>query len=290
MRDKKITFRAAKICDCEDVYNWRSDPTSRSMSFNTAIQTYEDHKNWFKASLNDADRKLFIGEIDTTKIGVCRFDRYNKTSYVEVSINMNPESRGCGFGKKFLALSVEYFQKTQPMDLLARIKPENEASLQIFKSLGFEEISSKAGVIKLMKCEKSITFKEVDEKDTDLLFDLLAQRRHSISHKRTPSLNEHKAFVKTHPYRHWAVIFRDNYAIGTLYIQEDNSVGLNTNEPSLYVVSKVLAYIRRNFQPLKEIKSKRPHHFYLNTPYDNEELGEALLNSDALPIQISFRI
>ena len=290
MCDKKINIRAATISDCDDVYVWRSDPTSRSMFFDNSIPSYKEHKNWFNSMLDNADSKLFIGEVNSTKIGVCRFDRNYKIASVEVSININPKSRGRGFGKNFLASSIEYFQNTQRSALLAKIKPKNVASLKIFKSVGFKEISSKADVISLIMCDKKITFREVDENDTDLLFDLLTKRVHSISHNKIPTKNEHSIFVKSYPYRHWLVILEDDCPIGTFYLQDDNSVGLNIAEPSLYLVSEVLLHIRERFEPHREIKSKVPPYFYVNVPYDNEKLGELLLNTDVVPIQISYKI
>ncbi len=60
MCDKKINIRAATISDCDDVYVWRSDPTSRSMFFDNSIPSYKEHKNWFNSMLDNADSKLFI--------------------------------------------------------------------------------------------------------------------------------------------------------------------------------------------------------------------------------------
>ncbi len=82
----------------------------------------------------------------------------------------------------------------------------------------------------------------------------------------------------------------DDCPIGTFYLQDDNSVGLNIAEPSLYLVSEVLLHIRERFEPHREIKSKVPPYFYVNVPYDNEKLGELLLNTDVVPIQISYKI
>ena len=142
----------------------------------------------------------------------------------------------------------------------------------------------------MVKSNKKIIFKEVDENDTEVLFELLKHRVYSISHNRIPTEDEHRAFVKTHPYRHWAVIFEDNHPIGTFYLQDNNSVGLNIIEPSFYVVSQVLSHIRAKYKPFKEIRSKVPPYFYVNASYGNEKLGELLINSDAVPIQISYKI
>jgi len=289
MCDKKIDIRAADKSDCKDIYAWKSDIVSRTMSFNSNIPTYEEHFQWFNSSLNNKNRKLYIGEIGTTKIGVCRFDYDSKIEVVEVSINMNPKFRGRGYGKLLLASSISTFQKVHKSEFLAKIKPENLASLKIFKSLGFQEISIKEGMIVLVKYDQNIKFKEVDGNDTEVLFDLLKQRVHSISHIKTPTWDEHEAFVKANPYRYWAIILEDDCAIGTFYLQDNNSVGLNINKPTLYLVSQVLTNIRKKFEPLGEKKSKVPPYFYVNASCGNQKLGRLLIQCEAKPIQISYK-
>ena len=163
MCDKKIDIRAADKRDCEDVFAWRSDIVSRTMFFNSNIPSYEEHVQWFNSSLNNTDRKLYIGQIGSTKIGVCRFDHDTNSDVVEVSINMNPKCRGRGYGQRLLASSIQTFQKVYKSEFLAKIKPENLASLKIFKSVGFQEISSKEDMITLVMCDQNMTFKEVDQ-------------------------------------------------------------------------------------------------------------------------------
>jgi len=290
MCDKQISIRAADKNDCEDVYVWRSDVVSRTMSFNPDIPSYEEHLHWFNSSLNNSDRKLYIGEIGSTKIGICRFDHNNKSGVVEVSINIDPNCRGRGYGERLLASSIRAFQKLYKSEFLAKIKPENLASFKIFKSVGFQEISSEEDMITLVKYDQKLTFKEVDQNDAEVLFELLTQRVHSISHIKTPTWDEHEAFVKVNPYRYWAIILEDDCPIGTFYLQDDNSIGLNINEPTLYLVSQILTIIRRKFKPFREKKSKVPSYFYVNAPYGNEKLGQLLIDSDAKPIQISYKI
>ena len=203
---------------------------------------------------------------------------------------MNPRCRGLGYGERLLASSIRAFQKLYKSEFLAKIKPENLASLKIFKSVGFQEISSKEDMITLVKYDQKLLFKEVDQNDAKVLFELLTQRVHSISHIKTPTWDEHEAFVKVNPYRYWAIILEDDCPIGTFYLQDDNSIGLNINEPTLYLVSQILTIIRRKFKPFREKKSKVPSYFYVNAPYGNEKLGQLLIDSDAKPIQISYKI
>lgn len=290
MCDNEINIRAAEKSDCEDIYSWRSDTVSRAMFFNSNLCSYEDHLHWFNSSLNNSDRKLYVGESGSKKIGVCRLDRNTKTGVVEVSININPNFRGNGYGRRLLAASIADYQNVSTIELLAKIKSENLASLKIFKSLGFQELSSKENVIILVKYDHRIVFKEVDENDNKVLFELLKQRSYSISHNNIPSWEEHEEFVKAHPYRYWAIILENNCPIGTLYLQDDNSIGLNINEPTLYVVSRALTIIKTKFKEIREKKSKVPPYFYVNVPYNNGRLGELLATLDAVPIQTSYRI
>lgn len=290
MCDKKIKIRSANIEDCEDIHSWRSDPVSRSMFLNNAIPLLEEHRNWFKRSLKNPNCKLFIGEVSASKVGVCRFDFDRTVSYVKVSINLKPSYRGRGFGKELLSLSVKRYLKYNDHNLVAKIKAENIASLNIFESVGFNPISTKGDIITLVRANKGLLFKKIDVDDSGALFELLERRIYSISHNKLPTKDEHLAFIKTHPYRYWAMILEKGCPIGTVYLQKDNSIGLNILEPSKYLVSEVLLHIRANFLPSDEIKSKIPPYFFINAPYENEKLNELLLELEAIPIQISYKI
>lgn len=141
-----------------------------------------------------------------------------------------------------------------------------------------------------VRLSKEFFIKEVTEEDHKVLFELLEQRTHSISHNGLPSRDEHLNFVRSNPYRYWALITKNNSPIGTTYIQEDNSIGINLLNPEKLVVYKILQFIQSNFQPLEEIKSKVPSYFYVNVPNTNIDLSQILLELDALPIQISYKI
>jgi len=288
--DKKIKIRSANTSDTKDIFAWRSDPLSQSMFFDTSTPLIEDHTLWLESSLKNANRKLYIGEIGQDKIGVCRFDLVSTESYAEVSININPENRGLGLGRRFLEASVDRYLRDNQYDLLAKIKIENIASLRIFKAVGFETISCNSDVMTVKLKYNGLLFKEIVEEDSDVLFGLLKKRTHSISHQQLPSKNEHISFVRSHPYRYWALVCRANKPLGTIYLQTDNSIGLNLLEPSLIDVSTVLRYVHDNFAPLKEVKSKVPSYFFVNVPHENTLLKGILLQLGALPIQIAYKI
>ena len=290
MSDKKINIRVAKNSDCKEIYLWRKDSVTFSMSFSNSMPTFKKHKDWFNLSLNNDDIKLYIGEIGSTKIGVCRFDHNIKSGVVDVSINVNPKCRASGLGKRFLMLCILYYSKDNNRDLIAKIKTINKPSLRIFEASGFETISRNDYMITLMKHHKDLYFKEVNEDDSDILYDLLKKRHFSISHYITPTIDEHYAFIKSNPYRKWMMVFKDNRIIGTFYIQKNNSIGINFLLLNKKIISKILKYIHQNFEPLPEVKSKVPPYFYINVSLLNKKLAQILDILDSVPIQVSYKI
>ena len=105
----------AIIDDALDVFIWRNDPVSRKMFFNGPEIQFEDHLSWFESALASDLRKLFIGQIEGLKVGICRFDIDKLTGKAEVSVNLNPKMRGKGLSKAFLQLSLKEFQRHYPL-------------------------------------------------------------------------------------------------------------------------------------------------------------------------------
>ena len=290
MQDKEIKIRLANSEDRDSIFNWRIDKLSREMSFDSSVPTLEEHSNWFKEALKSKHRKLYIGEVNFNKIGICRFDFNYKELYAEVSINTNPEMRSLGLGKRFLFQCIEYYLKSNNHELLAKIKLQNKASLKIFEYAGFKEDVVRDNIIFLRKPIEKITFKKVDENDIEILFQLLNQRKYSISHKDSPTMSEHLKFVKSNDYLYWSIIYENKIPFGAFYIQNNNSIGLNLLKNKKSIIFETLRHIKLNFIPQEEIKSKVPPYFYLNVAYENEELKKILIELENFPIQTSFML
>jgi len=290
MLDNKIKIRPANLKDCKSLFDWQSDKLSRTMFFNGSSPSIEEHEVWFKSSLCNVDRALYVGELGYKKLGVCRFDFLESEQLAEVSINMNPSMRGCGLGKKFLFESIECYLEKNKYNLLAKVKPNNLASLNVFESAGFESFASDESMVVLRRDFKEVSFKEVNDQDVKVLLKLLEKRDYSISHLNLPSKNEHLLFVKSKPYRYWAIVIEDNLPVGTVYIQSNNSIGLNLLQQKKQLVHKILRHIKTSFNPLKEVKSKAPPYFYVNISYANNKLRKILCELDASPIQVSYKI
>ena len=66
-----------------------------------------------------------------------------------------------------------------------------------------------------------------DEKQILKLFNSLESRSHFISHKEMPEYSSHEEFVRNNPYRVWYMVNLNNTFVADLYVQNDNSIGLN---------------------------------------------------------------
>ena len=135
-----IVIVTAKDVHSEMLWQWRNDPITRKMSNNTEKISWEAHSCWFEKVLLDNSTKLYLGEEIGIPIGVIRFDKCDNDEYVyEVSINISPESRGKGFGKKLINNGIRRFLKEVANCKLIRaeVKKDNESSKKLFKSCGF---------------------------------------------------------------------------------------------------------------------------------------------------------
>ena len=290
MQDHKIKIRFVKSEDSGSILNWRNDKLTREMSLDDRVTTFEEHSNWFNESLENKARTLYIGELNCEKIGICRFDFNEIDSCAEVSINMNPEMRSLGLGKRFLFQCIQDYLDSNEHNLCAKIKSKNKASLKIFDDVGFKKYSNIDDIIYLKRPLKKITFKTVDESDSEVLYKLLIDRKFSISHQDLPSLSDHNKFVKSKPYLHWIIIFESNIPVGSYYIQNNNSIGINLISQNKRVILETLKNIKSNFSPHEEKKSKIPPYFYINVPYGNEKLKNILIDLQNIPIQTSFKL
>ena len=111
----------------------------------------------------------------------------------------------------------------------------------------------------------------------NLLYLQLEERSHNISHEVLPSFEEHKDFVKNNPYRAWFIVKYESTFIGNIYIQFDNSVGLNLGENiTSFLIQKVLSLIYLELSPLESVPSSRPGNYFVNVPSSNIFLQKKL--------------
>ncbi len=284
-----MKIRKIEYSDCKELYEWRNDPVTKSMSKESDNFNYQTHIDWFKKSILDPNIIFFMGECKDGNIGVCRFDFDLLSNDSQISININPDFRGRGLGKKLLSKSIEIYKKNHDCNLKAIIKIKNTSSIRLFSDSGFYIYEKNKEFLK-MKYIKKLIYKKVDINDSKVLYQLLKKREFSISHKILPSYEIHKLFVASNPYEHWYIFAVKENVLGSFYIKDDNSIGINLNNPTKSLIKYLIDHILKNFTPKEEVASFIPNYFYMNISPENKELINILKDLGLLPIQITFKI
>ena len=123
----------------------------------------------------------------------------------------------------------------------------------------------------------------------ETLYAQLKNRSHNISHKSVPSFDEHTEFVQNHPYRKWIIVRNTEIAIGNVYMQYNNSIGLNIY-PSVTCeqIYKILRRIFASNSPLPAVPSVRFGEFFLNVATDNKMLQNMLSSLGFSEVERTF--
>lgn len=135
-----ILVRKADISDAVRVWAWRNHEATRRYFFDASAVSLEAHIEWWNGSLLDYGRILLLGYFEGVDFGVIRFDVNNLRQAV-ISIYINPELTGQGFGRALLRQGLDWLRSHRPEInvVLAEVVPENIASLKVFQSAGFRE-------------------------------------------------------------------------------------------------------------------------------------------------------
>jgi N-acetylneuraminate synthase len=124
------------------------------------------------------------------------------------------------------------------------------------------------------------------------LYKLLAERKFNISHNKMPSIDEHKEFVRSHPYRAWWLIhdsINSSNVLGSVYVSFDNSLGLNIDLDKIsFTASFFTQKIKKLISPVNPKPSKIYSDFYYNVSPNNQDLINWLVEAGYYKSQISF--
>lgn len=131
-------LKPATAKDCKILWQWRNDPSARKYFTNTEYVPYEEHQEWFKASLKNESRHIFIIWQNNTRVGMVRFDVEPMSKAAVIHINISSEHRNQEIGRKVLKEACHYAFSNLGIDsVIARIKKGNEASIRAFTYAGF---------------------------------------------------------------------------------------------------------------------------------------------------------
>jgi len=123
----------------------------------------------------------------------------------------------------------------------------------------------------------------------EILYDLLKNRDHSISHQSLPPFEGHANFVRNHPYREWFLIQNDDDFIGSVYITDQNTIGVPNLDNESKNLKQVIDYILENYDPLPPLPSIRSARFVMNVPTGHTDLQKAVVDTGAKMIQTTYR-
>jgi hypothetical protein len=138
-----------------------------------------------------------------------------------------------------------------------------------------------------------LNFELLEYKDHQIkaLYDFLSRRSYKISHKKIPSYTEHEEFVLNHPYRIWFLLKANNSYIGSLYLTNQNTIGIDITEEFIQQsITFIIDEIKSKFKPLPEIKSIRTNYFSINVAPNNFKLISALETYGCTVNQINYLI
>lgn len=135
----RVTLRRACIDDELYMHEWRNSPLIRASSFDEKVIPLEDHRRWFRDSLQNTERHILIAEAAGEPVGVLRYDAHD--DYAEVSIYLQPGKAGQGLGTRVLQEGTDWVGRClmKIHRIQARIRPENHGSRKAFAKAGYIE-------------------------------------------------------------------------------------------------------------------------------------------------------
>ena len=124
------------------LYKWINDINVRENSFSSDKISFQDHCNWFKASLKNKNRFHYILENKQfLPLGQIRFDVNQINKEILIDISIDSYFRGRGLGKQILRKGLKKI-KNELKDsyiFVAEIKKKNISSVKIFSNIGFKQ-------------------------------------------------------------------------------------------------------------------------------------------------------
>ena len=135
---RMVAVRSAESSDWALLLDWASDPVTRRSSFHPEPIDAATHRRWLDDRLADPDRHTYVGLDGGRAIGVVRLDPL-EDGWQEVGITVAPDARGMGYSRGLLAAGLAASGRdVGPIPgVVARIRPENAASIALFEGAGF---------------------------------------------------------------------------------------------------------------------------------------------------------
>lgn len=151
-----VTLRRATMDDAARLLAWRNDPQTRAMSVSASEVTGDEHRAFLAASVDSADRSLFVAEDRGRPIGTVRLDR-EPDGTSTVSLTVAPEERRKGYATALLRAAEVEAARGGAMRLVAVLRPDNGASRKAFEAAGYRGfVDIERNGVALVHCERRL--------------------------------------------------------------------------------------------------------------------------------------
>jgi UDP-2,4-diacetamido-2,4,6-trideoxy-beta-L-altropyranose hydrolase len=133
------SLRPATLHDAMTAFQWRNARSVRMLSNNRNEIDWNEHLNWWHATLDDPQRFILILEMGATPVGVLRYDVMGDEALV--SIYLDPEKINRGLGQELLMMGEEWLRQNciHVERLAAKIHDDNQGSIRAFLKAGFKK-------------------------------------------------------------------------------------------------------------------------------------------------------
>jgi RimJ/RimL family protein N-acetyltransferase len=140
-----IRLRPATLQDADILLSWANDPITRAAGFHHDRIDPVTHRRWLAERLSSPHGRLYVGlDDDDRPVGQLRLDA-GPDGRVEIGIAVAPTERGGGIGHDLLRAGMEAGVADPDLRVfvyIARIRPDNAASIALFTGAGFIEVAS----------------------------------------------------------------------------------------------------------------------------------------------------
>lgn len=130
-----VELRPATEADAWLIWKWRNDPAVSAASFSSDSVDWQSHRQWLESKLADRNCFIFIGVVETTPVGIIRFDVEGTEAEVSVSV----VERGKGYGTELIRAGCDKIAHLG-VTFVANVKSDNIASQRAFAKAGFAPV------------------------------------------------------------------------------------------------------------------------------------------------------
>ena len=135
----QLRLRPAREEDVVLYHDWVNDPATRAAAFNSEPIDWPTHHDWFHRRLADSATRLRVLETPTgLPVGQARI-QHGAESTPHLDYSIDAAFRGRGWGTALLRkILAEWRRDHGDGELIAEIRPDNQASLAALTRAGFE--------------------------------------------------------------------------------------------------------------------------------------------------------